>query len=87
VLTQGSAVSDEDVPVGVVRTIMVFWRQVYGLLCMVAYDQLDHAFGNFDAMFDDMMRDLLAPLGLEPSAGVRLVGSGPAISEREPDGA
>lgn len=63
----------DDVPVGVVHTVVGFWRQVYGLLCMVAYDQLDHAFGTFDALFDDMMRGLLASLGLEPSPGVRLV--------------
>lgn len=71
-LTRGSAVSDDDVPLGAAHTIMVFWRQVYGLLCMVAYDQLDYAFGNFDAVFDDMIRDLLASLGLEPSPAVRL---------------
>lgn len=73
VLTQDSQGVAEEVPVGVVHTIMVFWRQVYGLLCMVAYDQLDYAFGNFDAMFDDMMRGLLASLGLEPSPRVHLV--------------
>ncbi|WP_026366128.1 TetR/AcrR family transcriptional regulator [Promicromonospora sukumoe] len=73
VLTQDSPGVAEEVPVGVVHTIMVFWRQVYGLLCMVAYDQLDYAFGNFDAMFDDMMRSLLASLGLEPSPRVVLV--------------
>ncbi|GAA2243602.1 hypothetical protein GCM10010413_53160 [Promicromonospora sukumoe] len=63
----------DDVPVGVVHAVVGFWRQVYGLLCMVAYDRLDQAFGTFDALFDDMMRGFLASLRLEPSPGVRLV--------------
>jgi AcrR family transcriptional regulator len=73
VLTQEDPGADEEISVGVVHTIIGFWRQVYGLLCMVAYDQLDYAFGNFDAMFDDMMHGLLATLGLRPSPSVRLV--------------
>ncbi|MFI2365526.1 TetR/AcrR family transcriptional regulator [Promicromonospora sp. NPDC019610] len=72
-LTQDSPGGAEEVPVGAVHTIMVFWRQVYGLLCMVAYGRLGYAFGNFDGMFDDMMRGLLASLGLRPSPRVRLV--------------
>lgn len=72
-LAQENPEAARDVPVNVVHAVLVFWRQVYGLLCMVAYDQLEYVFGNFDAMFDDLMRGLLAALGLEPSDRVVLV--------------
>lgn len=57
----------DDFPLGAVHALFVGWRQIYGLLCMVAYDQLDFVFGNFDAAFDDLMSSLLTLIGLAPS--------------------
>ena len=62
----------DDFPLGAVRLMLVCWRQIYGLLCMVAYDHLNFAFGNFDNTFHDMITSLIGYLGMPLSDRVVL---------------
>ncbi|WP_407078350.1 TetR/AcrR family transcriptional regulator [Streptomyces sp. NPDC005435] len=54
----------EDFPLGVVLTMITCWRQIYGLTCMAVYGHMATAFDDFIALFDHMLDDLLAGLGL-----------------------
>lgn len=56
-----------EIPLGIVYTLWAGWRQIYGLLCMVAYDRLDGVFGDFEAAFADLMDGLLALIELPPA--------------------
>jgi hypothetical protein len=60
-----------DLPLGVARLMIVCWRQIYGIACMAVYGHLAFAFNDCEALFDDMMDDLLATLGLERSPRLR----------------
>jgi AcrR family transcriptional regulator len=60
-----------ELPLGVARLMLVCWRQIYGVVCMAVYGHLAFAFEEYDEMFEDMMVDLLALLGLEPSPRLR----------------
>ncbi|GAA1870680.1 TetR/AcrR family transcriptional regulator [Myceligenerans crystallogenes] len=61
-------------PLGAVYVLYKGWRMIFGLLCMVAYDQIDYVFGDFEAVFADLMDDLFTLIGIPPSDGVRLAG-------------
>lgn len=55
-------------PLGAIRAMMYCWRQIYGLICMAVNHHLAFAFDDgYEAMFEDMMADLLPKLGVLPS--------------------
>ncbi|MET8921720.1 TetR/AcrR family transcriptional regulator [Streptomyces sp. NPDC047802] len=58
-------------PTGVAYLMLTCWRQIYGITCMAAFGHLDYAFGDYRALFDDMIASLLALLGLSVSPGLR----------------
>ena len=60
-----------NLPLGVARLMIVCWRQIYGIACMAVYGHLAFAFDDCEALFEDMMDDLLATLGLERSPKLR----------------
>ncbi|GAB4085453.1 TetR/AcrR family transcriptional regulator [Myceligenerans cantabricum] len=59
-------------PLGAVYVLFVGWRQIYGLLCMVGYDQVGDVFGDFEAVFADLMDTLFDLIGIPPSEHTRL---------------
>ncbi|MEU6245571.1 TetR family transcriptional regulator [Streptomyces sp. NPDC047024] len=59
----------EDFPLGVVLTMITCWRQIYGLTCMAVYGHMATVFDDFIALFNHMLDDLLAMLGLKRAPG------------------
>jgi AcrR family transcriptional regulator len=71
------AVSPE-LPLGAVRAMLYCWRQIYGLICMAVNHHLAFAFADgYEALFEDMMADLLPKLGVLPSPKRRYLQLGP----------
>lgn len=66
------ASSDVTLPLGVAYWMVTCWRQVYGLLCMAVYDHLGFAFADYEALFDDLLTQMFAMMGLEISPDVVL---------------
>ncbi|MGV4887468.1 TetR/AcrR family transcriptional regulator [Streptomyces viridosporus] len=61
----------QELPVGVVLLMVTCWRQIYGLLCMSVHHHLAAAFGDCVPLFEHMIDDLLALLGVERSPAQR----------------
>lgn len=72
VLLRDHPETSPDFPLGAVYVLYKGWRMIFGLLCMVAYDQIDFVFGDFEAVFADLMADLFALIGIPASDQVRL---------------
>ncbi|GLF93206.1 TetR/AcrR family transcriptional regulator [Streptomyces yaizuensis] len=60
-----------DLPLGVVLLMITCWRQIYGLVAMAVHEHLAFAFGDGDALFEEMIEDLLGTLGLTRSPRLR----------------
>ncbi|MEU8360030.1 TetR/AcrR family transcriptional regulator [Nonomuraea sp. NPDC048882] len=65
-----------DFPIGVVLLMVICWRQIYGLLCMVVYEHHNFAFDDPMPLFEHMMDHLLGILGLERSPRLRVTDAG-----------
>ncbi|MFE3125232.1 TetR/AcrR family transcriptional regulator [Streptomyces hydrogenans] len=75
---------DPELPLGAARAMLACWRQIYGLLCMAVNRHLSFALEDgYEALFEDMMADLLPRLGLEASRR----GCGVSALFRDPEGA
>ncbi|MFE2722759.1 TetR/AcrR family transcriptional regulator [Kitasatospora sp. NPDC059327] len=62
-LTYGKQ-AGQDLPPGVTLLMITCWRQIYGLLCMAVYSHLATPFDSYVPLFNNMMDDLLALLGV-----------------------
>ncbi|MBX6382274.1 MAG: TetR/AcrR family transcriptional regulator [Microbispora sp.] len=60
-----------DLPLGVAYLMITCWRQIYGLLSMAVHGHLGFAFEDPEPLFEDMIEDLLALLGLHVSPRLR----------------
>ncbi|MFD7686395.1 TetR/AcrR family transcriptional regulator [Streptomyces sp. NPDC059781] len=54
----------QEFPAGVALLMVTCWRQLYGLLCMSVYSHLATAFDDCVPLFEHMVDDLLALLGV-----------------------
>ena len=59
------------VPLGVAYMMIYCWRQIYGILCMAIYKHLSFAFDDPEPLYENMIVDLLAHLGVEPRPNLR----------------
>ncbi|MER5691157.1 TetR/AcrR family transcriptional regulator [Streptomyces mirabilis] len=57
----------QEFPVGVALLMATCWRQIYGLLCMAVYNHFATVFDDCVPLFEHMVDDLLALLGVERS--------------------
>ncbi|WP_308346447.1 TetR/AcrR family transcriptional regulator [Streptomyces sp. ISL-66] len=65
-------------PLGAISAMMYCWRQIYGLICMAVNHHLAFVFGDdYEALFEEMMADLLPKLGVLPSPKRRYLKVGP----------
>jgi AcrR family transcriptional regulator len=58
-------------PLGVAYMMIYCWRQIYGILCMATHRHLAFAFDDPEPLYEAMIVDLLAHLGVKPSANLR----------------
>lgn len=67
----------QELPAGVVLLMVTCWRQIYGLLCMSVYNHLATAFDDCVPLFEHMVDDLLALLGVARPPGRRRSAAAP----------
>jgi AcrR family transcriptional regulator len=73
-LVRDNAGMGDDFPLGVVYLMTVGWRQIFGVLCMLAFDPETRPVSAFGDAITELNQSLLRLVGLEPSPAVRLTG-------------